>query len=842
MILQIEPKHVRALEVYAIVLRRLRRYDEAMKVKGSIPVEKPAHQHELTAQNLKSSASSHDTSRKTSTAEASEVSDKIGKFRNHSNKLLHLSLRSIASNDDPKSARSRSSRNSMRSSHDGEDSDRSHQDGNKTIKIDISEPRGSNLSLKERKLVSRIKGKLENEDEEYIESLTAFKLLNGFKTSLFETLFVKPDVLQESLLIPPARRSLNDIEVIGTNLRLVHLFRDLSDGVVTELASKIEYRTVLPKVEIYSQNQPCDSFCIVLKGSVQVKMDGEVKGTKDIIIGPELGPGDVIGHIDLLFQQSESNFMNELRRRIKDNEVGANTKKTSNHEDDGIVIRGHQEIHAAHHHNNNKEESRVHRFANKDNTLSKSFAAALISDTHPSKHMLSRRQSRLMIGDPGPPPILQRLNSGETLNSRAGSIVGSIQSTTKAVGKITPHGTLKATSSKNALNEKSTTSSQGTGGDSNGPMASKNHRSLAAGMFATYTTQSYSEVLLINDRDYFKLLLNLCINDFKKRYDVLKASGVFFGWSDYDLIRIARMGRIRSYKQGDVIIAQKEKPMHLFFMLNGLCKNYKRPNRIEVVERKLAEAKAKAERYDLKYSYHHDLRKDVKHVDVVEVLSSSRNHRLSNVRRPFTSDASSFTGRHLDSASCFGMNHTSVDLSDYQQEDSPSRVITADITSHITQSEAERYELEVEIKQLELLHQKLLATAGGVNARPSTATKTIDISAVDDSICELTTLKWPMMFGEESILEPDIGASRGSIVATTICDVFMVHKSQIQTFHISDSFLSKLREHAIVFPEDDALVDTMIKNKAWKAYRQNIVKNLPKNRWPKQGSKFDPFI
>lgn len=118
--------------------------------------------------------------------------------------------------------------------------------------------------------------------------------------------------------------------------------------------------------------------------------------------------------------------------------------------------------------------------------------------------------------------------------------------------------------------------------------------------------------------------------------------------------------------------------------------------------------------------------------------------------------------------------------------------------------------------------------------------RTMDID--DESNCELATLKWPMAFGEACILEPDIGFSRGSIVATTSCEIFMIHKTQMQTFHIQEGFLARLHERSIVFPDDDMLVDIMIKKRSWKAYRESIIEEIPKSRWPKEKNLSDPFI
>jgi hypothetical protein len=68
------------------------------------------------------------------------------------------------------------------------------------------------------------------------------------------------------------------------------------------------------------------------------------------------------------------------------------------------------------------------------------------------------------------------------------------------------------------------------------------------------------------------------------------------------------MGRINSFKAGDIILEQGERPAFLYFIVSGMCRVFKRPNGTDVLVRRLREAKFKAEQFDLKYAYHHQLR------------------------------------------------------------------------------------------------------------------------------------------------------------------------------------------------------------------------------------------
>lgn len=66
-------------------------------------------------------------------------------------------------------------------------------------------------------------------------------------------------------------------------------------------------------------------------------------------------------------------------------------------------------------------------------------------------------------------------------------------------------------------------------------------------------------------------------------------------------------------------------------------------------------------------------------------------------------------------------------------------------------------------------------------------------SSLGASQAEITTLQWPMIFGEACVLDPEAGISRGSIIADTSVDVFVLHKKQIQTFQIDDLFLDRVK-------------------------------------------------
>ena len=50
--------------------------------------------------------------------------------------------------------------------------------------------------------------------------------------------------------------------------------------------------------------------------------------------------------------------------------------------------------------------------------------------------------------------------------------------------------------------------------------------------------------------------------------------------------------------------------------------------------------------------------------------------------------------------------------------------------------------------------------------------------------------------------DPATGLSRGTIVADTTCELFLVHKSQLQTFFIEAPMLEKIKQKAVQYPDD----------------------------------------
>ena len=88
-----------------------------------------------------------------------------------------------------------------------------------------------------------------------------------------EGIFVKPSSLQEALAYPPGSRTAEHITAIGCVLKLIPLFHSTEDQALQELAAVAEYRTFTGTSDILTQDYPASCIGIVLRGSVQVRMD-----------------------------------------------------------------------------------------------------------------------------------------------------------------------------------------------------------------------------------------------------------------------------------------------------------------------------------------------------------------------------------------------------------------------------------------------------------------------------------------------------------------------------------------------------------------------------------------
>jgi hypothetical protein len=99
-----------------------------------------------------------------------------------------------------------------------------------------------------------------------------------------------------------------------------------------------------------------------------------------------------------------------------------------------------------------------------------------------------------------------------------------------------------------------------------------------------------------------------------------------------------------------------------------------------------------------------------------------------------------------------------------------------------------------------------------------------------------------MIFGEACVVDPEDGLSRGTIVADTTTDVFVIHKKQLQTFYVDPGVIDKVKQKAVTYPDDTELVAKNRSKEGWLKIRETMMKEIPKGRWPSRSEDVEPFV
>lgn len=120
-------------------------------------------------------------------------------------------------------------------------------------------------------------------------------------------------------------------------------------------------------------------------------------------------------------------------------------------------------------------------------------------------------------------------------------------------------------------------------------------------------------------------------------------------------------------------------------------------------------------------------------------------------------------------------------------------------------------------------------------------TALVDEITYSEPDCDITSLQWPRFFGEECFLQPDSGSSLGTICAETYTEIFMIHKCQLQTFHIGENLIARVKQRSIKYPSDSELMAKIDKQRYWSNYRSELMEKIPKTRWPSRPDDNEPF-
>jgi len=509
----------------------------------------------------------------------------------------------------------------------------------------------SNVTKANKLLLKSSTGNEESGDG--VSALKQFKLKQGYKADLFETLCIKPSQLQLSLAAAPMVRKAHQLDLICSCLRLAPFFQGLSNSDVSKLASCVEYRAVAVSGKFMKQDKSVEGVCILLKGDVKVFMEASNVMAQDVQVGT-VRNYDMFGHIDAIFR-GDSQLVDTLRSQCVESE--------------NAVGNADDNVHGE--------------------------------------------------------------NSNENENS-------------DAVVEFRP---------------------------------------LQPYLFNTYKSTGICEILLFDLKCFDDIIRPQAEKELNTRLEIIGSCGLFKSWPHKDQIRLARMGQVRTYKTGEVLVEQGHVPDYFYFIIKGMCKAFKRPNRVEIYSRILSDLKEKAHNHDVYFAYHHKLRKNFTSAKV----SAEEQSYLSYIMK--------------------------------KMETTPE---------HITDSEVSRYKLSLEIHS----YENLLHKAQAADLKDALEQDSLDsLNNETDKMAEIATLNWPMFFGEACVLDPSDGKCRGTIIADTTVELFCVHKLQLQTFLIDQQFLDHVRRKSIRYPDDKELVAKLDREKIWMKYREEVLKEIPKNRW-----------
>eukprot|EP00602_Paraphysomonas_sp_CaronLab_P011042 CAMPEP_0185022256 /NCGR_PEP_ID=MMETSP1103-20130426/4974_1 /TAXON_ID=36769 /ORGANISM="Paraphysomonas bandaiensis, Strain Caron Lab Isolate" /LENGTH=1344 /DNA_ID=CAMNT_0027554245 /DNA_START=188 /DNA_END=4219 /DNA_ORIENTATION=- len=285
-------------------------------------------------------------------------------------------------------------------------------------------------------------------------------------------------------------------------------------------------------------------------------------------------------------------------------------------------------------------------------------------------------------------------------------------------------------------------------------------RSLQPGSFMSCKVSEPSELMVIHYSAFDKYLSSHFEREFMKKLDLLIANGSFGDgtFTPQEMVRLARMSTLRHYSQGDVILKQGAEPECVYFILKGICKVTKRPDPTQYLVRRLADIEDAALTHDQKYAFHHRLR------------------------------------------------HTIQPCSEEARKSHPDM-------KYMTACEEEREAMDVEIAKLKV--QVAREKAAEERRREEEEEMRKLGRPVPNKFVDIATLHWPQLFGEAALLLPDSGTSLGTVTADAVCEILCVHKMHLQTFHIDDRLLYRVRQRAVLYPPDEKLILMLGSNTDW---------------------------
>jgi hypothetical protein len=108
--------------------------------------------------------------------------------------------------------------------------------------------------------------------------------------------------------------------------------------------------------------------------------------------------------------------------------------------------------------------------------------------------------------------------------------------------------------------------------------------------------------------------------------------------------------------------------------------------------------------------------------------------------------------------------------------------------------------------------------------------------------CDICSLNWPRFFGEICLLDPEGSINLGTVIADSSCEIFLIHKYQLQTFRVGNGLIDQLKVRSIKYPSDTDLIKTIDRQKDWTKYRSKIMDKIPKGRWPSKEVEYEQMV
>jgi CRP-like cAMP-binding protein len=798
--------------------------------------------------------------------------------------------------------------------------------------------------------------------------LKAFKIKNSLKQELFDELFLKPNPLQESLLVEPNKRLPQHLGLVLDNLKQFPFTSKLTLSNLHELASSLEYRALQNKDSLFEQNEESGAMMFLINGEIDLKMDASLHTGNNGMLDIELGTinsHSVLGHIDLLFRHPRPS----IKKAIEDTLLQSIEQPSSIWDNSPMTIARRQQnmMNATQSVLNTTSASNVI-----NGGLSNSNSHVMNNNnTIPHRSAIQGNSVILPQGSTFNPRSTFNQNNNNNNNNNGnnnntGTSNGINESQFSRDGSNNLNGTTTSnvlgggvgnttTMAFNSMFDKKELENEiflkqihefMTYWNKTGEDTSKLPRAVAPGLFLSYAMQSQCELLLLNEKDFSRILYDYCVQEFVLRLKGILASGIFRGWKPEDLVRLARMGQIITVKTGETIVKQGTKPSFLYIVLKGMCRVLKKPNRTEMLLQKLTVAEEKAQQHDLKYVFHHKVaRGELKETtqrfpqSQIAAANASNSHDPNQMNNsegitplispalsrtntmallsPQLSMANLNTGMFSPTAAggAGGGFTASGSLSPTSQSGNP-HVISTDFKSpkgatesgsimfplispkkskkekkktfasiqamkdfstsiimeppRPTEAESVRIEAGEEITKLKnLIHkanvldameqksayqrklsQQILTKQRKQHAKaklngelpPSSPglnsigikedyrteeEKMLDLAyTLGNKYDEIKILQWPMIFGEACVIDPENGVSRGSVLGDTYCEVFAIHKTQLQTFQIDETFLDRVRGKSVVYPADPEMVVNLYREQEWKEYRKEVLKKV----------------